>query len=516
MVASSAKLEFLERLEVELGFAIGEADQYVPYADRPVEFIEEILNCWLTDDQKAIALSVRDKRETNVQASHGVGKTKLSACLVLWWILAVGGLAITTAPTKRQVIELLWGEIRKMHGKLKLPGERGQTFLRLTEEARAFGFTASDTNSNAFQGVHHEKLLVIEDEACGISNEIDEGASSCATGAQNRFLRVGNPIATGGAFEKACKQSHIRIAVWTHPNVEWAYQRESDGMHRLKPEVAAAVLDDRGSVKPQAEWAAWCPKDAIPGAVSIQWIEEARHKYGEGSAYWQSRVEGCFPEDSAQSIVPRSWFLAARQRYDANPQYWDKQAVVHAARYGLDVGDGGDDHAIAQWQGAVLYAARAIPTRGDQQDVTRAAGLAIEVMRQNAGSIHVDRAGCGSGTQAILKEQGYASTGVHWGEAAKDPSMFLNSKAEDFWTLREAFRKNEVAVAPLGEFEEMAIEDLAGTHWELTSTGKIRIEDKEKTRKRLHRSPNVGDSIVLSFKQPSGFSYRPSFTTKPR
>ncbi|MGD1941846.1 MAG: hypothetical protein ACFB0G_11090 [Leptolyngbyaceae cyanobacterium] len=475
---------------------------YGEYENRPVEFITEILGFQLTEQQIEICESVCTNRETNVQASHGVGKTMLSSCLVLWWVLAVGGLAITTAPTKRQVIELLWGEVRRTHKRLNLPGELGQTFLRLTEDARGFGFTASDTNSNAFQGVHHPQLLVIEDEACGISQDIDEGASSCATGAQNRFLRVGNPIEPGGAFEKACKQSHIRIPVWQHPNVAWAYEQQEDGSYRLKKDVAAALLDEAGDIRPPHEWPDWCPSDVIPGAVSITWIEEARAKYGEGSAYWQSRVCGLFPEDSAQSIVPRTWFLAARARYDANPEYWHKQAKVQRYRFGLDVGDGGDSHALSQWLGPLLWKAHAIPTKGDQEDVTRAAGLAIAALRETSGNIHIDRGGCGSGAHAILKEQGYSSTGVHWGEAARDPAQFLNAKAEDYWAVREAFRKNEVAIAPLGQWEDMLMEDFAGTHWELTSVGKIRIEDKAKTRKRLKRSPDIGDSVVLGFRQP--------------
>ncbi|HEY9646970.1 MAG TPA: hypothetical protein V6C88_11400 [Chroococcidiopsis sp.] len=502
MAAKSLKQELIDQLEDAFGLTADEVSAYSQYANDPIGFIEAELKKTLTAEQRAIALSVRDNRETNVQASHGIGKTMLSACLVLWWVLSVGGLAITTAPTKRQVQELLWGEIRKTHGKLNLPGDRGQTFLRISEEARALGFTASDTNSNAFQGVHHERLLVIEDEACGISNDIDEGASSCATGAMNRFLRVGNPIATGGAFEKACKHSHIRVPVWSHPNVAWAYECNSDGVHRLKSAIALQITGSDGKIKPQSQWPPALPRDLIPGAVSIQWIEEVRAKYGEGSAYWQSRVEGYFPEDAAQSIVPRRWFLAARQRYDANPDFWDAQSNSHASRYGLDVGDGGDDHAIARWRGAVLYAARAVPTKGDQEDVTRAAALAIAALRESSGTISVDRGGCGAGAQAILKEQGYPSTGVHWGEAAKDSAQFINAKAEDFWLLREAFRTNEVAIAPLGEFEEAAMEDLAGIYWEMTSTGKTRIEDKAKTRKRLHRSPNVGDAIALGFRQP--------------
>ncbi len=479
-----------ERTDIQKDFA--------KYANDPVGFIEGELGEKLTEQQKILCLSVRDNRETNCQASHGVGKSHISSRLVLWWIYAVGGLAITTAPTKRQVEQILWGEIRRTFDRKSLPGERGMTFVRLTESARAYGFTASSTNSNAFQGVHFDKLLVVQDEACGISPEIDDGASACVTGGSNRLLRVGNPIVSGVPFEFACKRKHIRIPVWEHPNVAWAYERHDDGVHRLKPEVAEAILDASGEVTEQHLWAEWCPRDKIPGAVSIGWIEDVRAKKGETSAYWQTRVEGIFATDSEASVIPRSWFEAARARYDANPAHWDNLAAARQWQHGLDVGDGQDSHGFASWRGCVLYSVVEVQTKGDREDVSRATGLAKKLLESKPGHVAVDRGGVGSGALATLLEQKLNATGVHWGEAAKDPTQYLNSKAEDFWLLREDFRIGEIAIAPLGEYEEMLAEDWSNTHYEITSVGKTRIEDKSKTRKRLHRSPNVGDAAVIA------------------
>lgn len=476
--------------------------KFTRYANDPIGFIEHELGEWLTDEQKVICLSVRDSRETNVQASHGVGKSHLASRLAIWWILCVNGLVITTAPTKRQVEKILWSNIRKLHQRLNLPGTCGQMFLTVTEQAKGFGFTADATSSNAFQGIHDDRLLVIEDESCGISEEIDDGASSCATGANNRLLRIGNPVTTNTPFQRACARKHLRIPVWTHPNVAWAYNLHDDGVHRLKPEVAAAILDEAGEVKDQSAWSDWCPRDRIDGAVSVSWIEDVRAKKGEKSAFWQSRVEGLFVIDSESSIVPRSWFAAARARYDADPAKWDEMAAKHPSRHGLDVGDGGDDHAWARWQGAVLYAVETHGTQGDREDVTRAAGIAAKKLTEHPGSIAVDRVGVGAGALAILLENGHEADGVAWGESADDPSQFINCKAEDFWELREAFRTGEIAIAPLGDIEDMVAEDLAGIYYEETSTEKIRIEDKvKKTKKRLHRSPNAGDATVLGFKK---------------
>jgi hypothetical protein len=447
-----AREEFAEACAIELGLEVVSEIDYSCYATDPIGFIEKELLEILTDKQKEICLSVRDNRETNVQACHGAGKSFLASRLCLWWIYAVTGLVITTAPTDRQVEQIIWGEIRKVRGRLKLPGEFGMKFLRVSEQARGFGFTASHTNSNAFQGIHNDALLVIEDEACGISEEIDNGAESCTTGAKNRMLRIGNPIQGGGSFQRACVRSHIRIAAWSHPNVAWAYEKRHDGNHRLKPEVAVEILDFDGEVKDSKLWADWCERDVVPGAVSISWIENVRRKKSESSAFWQSRVEGLFPVDSEQSIVPRSWFLAARARYDADPARWNEMANYHLWRHGLDVGDGGDDHATASWRGAVLYVAATIPTKGDRLDVSRAAGAGAKLIKTNGGVVMVDIIGVGAGALSAMLEEEYQAVGRHWGEAPDEPALYANRKAEDYWLLREAFRNEEIAKSSAGRY----------------------------------------------------------------
>ena len=62
-----------------------------------------------------------------------------------------------------------------------------------------------------------------------------------------------------------------------------------------------------------------------------------------------------------------------------------------------------------------------------------------------------------------------------------------------------SFRKGEPAIAPLGDFEDETMEDLANIYYEEMPTGKIKIEDKKKTRARLGRSPNCGDAVIYAY-----------------
>lgn len=473
------------------------------YAFDPVGFIEKELGESLTDEQKCIANSVVCNRETNVQASHSVGKSHLSARIVLWWICCKGegAFAISTGPTKRQVHQILWGELRKIYDRHreKIGGERGETFIRLPGNARAIGFTSRHTSSDSFQGLHERSLLIVIDESSGVSEEIDAGAQACVTSAENRLLRVGNPIRNNTAFHRACLRSAIRIPSWSHPNVSWAYELCSDNVHRLKPEVKKWILDKNGEVKPEEEWLSEY-RSKIPGAVSVRWIEEARANYGESSLFWQTRVEAQFPTDDTDGIIPKSWLLQARDRYDANPQYWDDLAKGDIWRLGLDVGDGQDNHALAIWRGPVLYDVQIHATVGDRMDTVRAAEIAIAVIRRLGGDyrIAVDNTGVGAGTLASLLASGMMNaSGCRFGDGADDRSLFLNRKSQLYWEFREGLRTGKVAIAPLGEKEDYIFQDLCATRYSINTKDQICCEAKEKTKARLKRSPDA-EAVVIA------------------
>lgn len=506
----------------------GSQAPFAEYAHRPADFILEVLGVpFLTPEQIRICEQVRDRREINVQAGNGVGKTFVMACLVLWWVFARGGLAITTAPTQRQVRELLWREVRQLYDQNRgtLGGRRrGLMRIELSERMAAWGFTASQHQEEGFQGIHEENLLAIEDEASGITDVIDDGFDSCLTAATNKGCRIGNPLAAGTPFFYACTtHGSIRIPVWTHPNVSWAYDPDTGDMAR---DVAKAIMevDARGrpAVREREEWPEWCQReDPIPGAVSVEWIEKARAdpRRGPGTGYWEARLWARFPEDVANAIVPRAWFEDARNRYDEDPAGWDARAMQHPWVHGLDVGDGVDPHALVQRRGPVIYIAQLMPSIGDQEDTARATGWLLEELRTKGGRGYVDRTGVGANVNASLrqtkraKQAEWTVTGVSFGgkpltRRRKGPRdddevpEFLNRKGELYYHLREGIRSGRTAIAPLGPLEEQLKEDLARTQFFHTSTGKVQIEAKETVRKRLGRSTDLGDAAALTVEIP--------------
>src|SRR5206468_2695528 len=80
-----------------------------------------------------------------------------------------GSIAITTAPTDRQVKRLLWREIRMgFHASQGfIGGELFDQRLTLADDWFALGLSTDDPES--FSGWHEERVLVVVDEASGVS-----------------------------------------------------------------------------------------------------------------------------------------------------------------------------------------------------------------------------------------------------------------------------------------------------------------------------------------------------------
>ena len=82
----------------------------------------------------------------------------------------------------------------------------------------------------------------------------------------------------------------------------------------------------------------------------------------------------------------------------------------------------------------------------------------------------------------------------------------LNVRAESYGAVGEAFRTEEIAIAPLGAAtEERLREELARTEWDSpTSAGKLRLRPKDIFKRVLGRSPNLADALALTYGRSTG------------
>ncbi len=76
---------------------------------------------------------------------------------------------------------------------------------------------------------------------------------------------------------------------------------------------------------------------------------------------------------------------------------------------------------------------------------------------------------------------------------------FINTRSAAWWHLRERLDPDSPDDPILLPPDEELTGDLTAPKWWVTGSGKIQIEGKDELRKRLGRSPDVGDAVVMAF-----------------
>ena len=177
----------------------------------PGWFAERFLGASPWKKQRDVLRGLRDHDLVAVRSCNGSGKTFTAALATLWWLhMHDEATVITTAPSERQVKDLLWREIRHLHAKNPeyIGGKLTSTRLELSEKRFAYGFS-TDT-AGRFQGFHSKNILVIVDEAAEVREFIFDAIFGCLTSENAKMLMIGNPSRLAGTFYDAFHKNRGR------------------------------------------------------------------------------------------------------------------------------------------------------------------------------------------------------------------------------------------------------------------------------------------------------------------
>jgi hypothetical protein len=127
----------------------------------------------------------------------------------------------------------------------------------------------------------------------------------------------------------------------------------------------------------------------------------------------------------------------------------------------------------------------------------------VVALRRDLCPVVVDvDGGWGGDTVSRLKDNGIPVVGFKGSGKSnaktRDRQLgFCNKRAEAWWRMREELDPGQDGGAMVALPPDASVKaDLAAPRWELTARG-IKIEDKNEIRKRLGRSPDEGDAIVM-------------------
>jgi len=426
----------------------------------PVAFVGAVLRRDLWSRQREIVESVRDNRRTAVRSAHGVGKTVAAAASVLWYLAAFpGARVVSTAPTFSQVREQLWREVAVMYAASDgfFGGELTDTKLELGVDWFAVGL--STDRPERFSGHHGEHLLLIVDEASGVDERIFEAAEGFLTSESARVLLLGNPTTLAGTFHRAF---HSERALWNTVTVSALDTPAFTG-----EEVSEALLR------------------RLP---SRAWVETAKKKWGEASPLYQVRVLGEFPSTADDTVCPLADVeLAQARRVETGSPI---VVACDPARFGSD------ETVIAVRHGSRV---RIAATYG-KKDLMDTAGRILRVARAEAGKgsarpvIVVDDVGVGGGLVDRLRELAeFKVVAFNGAGRARDSREYPNARSQAWFDFA-----GRLPGIDLDDNEQLAA-DLVAPSYRLDSRGRRVVEAKAETKKRLGRSPDRADAVLMAF-----------------
>jgi len=428
----------------------------------PVKWCKRYLGLSFWSKQREILEAVRDCNRVAVRSSNKGGKTFALAASVFWWLNVYGdGRVFTTSPRTASLKLQLWSALHQIRDSAPC-----RDYATTGQWGKDLGWSLTPTCSvvalnpekpESWGGMHTAKpCYVIVDEASALQDSAMQAIQGLCAMDGSKIVLAGNPLSNEGPFARALKPgSGYRVVGFSAFDLPTMTGKEPD----------------------------------LPGLAGRQWIEEMRRVHGEDSPFWQARVMGVIPEDAAYGLIQPSWIVAAQQR----------QGQRGEKSLGVDVAYQGDDATVFQIIAGDIADKPMVHYGLEPMEVC---GWVIRLMREfeiQPERVKIDAIGIGAGIVSRLHEQGWPVVGVNVAEQAADPDQFANRRTEAAWALREWIR----TTACLPKDELLEGELAAVRLGKQNSRGQQTLELKTETKKRLGRSPDRFDALMLARYEPA-------------
>lgn len=470
--------------------------------DDPALFCAEFLGDTLWSKQIDICNAVARSPITVIPAGRAVGKSFILARLALWWIYTrEHSLVLTTGPDHRQVVHVLWAEIKKairprhedgvrVHPRRGLDydflsdGQGSPQRLVVKDGTRwgAVGFACKA--EEGMSGYHSPELLVIVDESSGVPEPVWESIFGASA---RRYVFAGNPLKYDSRFRELFE----------------AVPGSSD--------MAAVTISSLDHPDAGLE-------DSPVGAVSAAWLRQMADLQGIGSPWWKSNVEGQFPGIESVRFIPDSWLNACTRPEIPADEVW-RGCVPGIPWIGVDVGGGvGGDRSVcvvrnhkqllevfaSEWHGVIGNAGDPLP--GDARH--RLEPVVIELARKwgvPPSRVIYDQGGLGRSFGNYLARAGFDGAIGSFGSASGG-ILYRNRRTANAFAFRRRIDPNRKGHVPfycggIPLWPKMR-EELAAIHGptleEQEGQVKQAIEGKETLAGRLKHSPDLIDALFLS------------------
>lgn len=480
----------------------------------------------LHDVNHKIIQPVRDFQRVAIRACHGVGKTFTMSKLLLWFMSThFPCKGLTTAPTNRQVNNLLWSEIRRGHreSKIALGGSVYETPMwKIRDDCFAVGYSPEkekaesregESSKSSFQGMHSDNMIIIIDEATGVRPDIWDQIEGMATSGNVKLIAIGNPTTKNCTFYE-CFQSRlwekVSLTCFDSPNLRLNGVKNKDDLMREYDKISK--MSDHELRHRIATYRIFAP-----GMLTLNWVMQMAlpEEWGIQSIPFQTRILGEWPEIEADCFFP-SYIVDEAMGRARKPVTVEGQSYPWQSRYyGIDPARFGDDKTVIT---VIQDYEQRIRREMAGKDLIQQANVLCEMVnnlqRVPDEKILIDATGIGSGLVDIMKERQQMNiipqtihiVEIQFGESPendsdtidlreKDKARYKNKKAKIIDLLAKDMQ-NDLVITQGGEVYQREMPTIIYFY---NSKGQMEVESKEDYKKRTGRnSPDSTESFAIA------------------
>lgn len=431
---------------------------------------------WQREELEAIAAHIKENRarmnrgetplvyKSATASGRGIGKSSLVAWITLWFMSChYGSTSVITANTDTQLTDKTFGEIGKWATMLinsfcfeimQKSIQPSPWFKKLIEDELkigckyyyANGVLWNEDNPESFAGAHSQiGMLVVFDESSGIPENIWTVTKGFFT--ENILYRFwfafSNPRAGAGAFYDVF---HDEGSTW--------HTRQINSLD-------------------------------VEGIDSSELLELVR-KHGDDSDEAAVEVYGRFPKQGTRQFIPRILVKDAQVRTLDN--YQNDDALIMA----IDPARFGDDATVFRFRRG--RDARSIPAEEYKGlDNMQVVNKALQAIHTYKPDFIVCDSGAGAGIIDRLKELKVKVHECLFGGPSNDPQYF--DHRSEMWGLMKDWLSGGMI-----DKDRQLEADLCNPEKEnVGREDKVKLESKNKMKKRGVKSPNHGDALALTF-----------------
>ena len=432
----------------------------------PLSFVVDAIDVTPSTQQKDLLTSFAKHDRTTIRSGHGTGKDASASWVIMNFLVTRAySKVVCTAPTNRQLGDILWSELSKWFRRSIFRDEfviqADKIFHKDSPKewwCRAVSPSvkaSKEEQAETLAGFHGDHLLIVVDEASGVPDPVFIPLEGAMTQEDNKILMIGNMTKNTGYF----------------------YDSHFDAKQRVKWN--------------KLHWDSRYSENVKPSYP--QYMEE---KYGKDSNVYKIRVIGDPPSEDEKTFIPLAWAIACVDNPVIVAEDEPLYLGVDVARYGED------DSIILPRQGLEI---KPWTTFHGMNTIDLGGHILETYAEMRAEGIGIDEIGVGAGVTDWLYKKPQAARkvfGVNVTAASSDKKRYHRLRDELWWNMRERCRNQQYSFPSETEKEreqsDELCNELASLFYEFDENGAYVIESKRKAKARGIKSPNIADALALT------------------